>query len=130
MVASAYLAPTKVQLQMCPSERWELVGRTDGIRQMKRNAEVMLELAVYAQRWDKEEAIVITELIRRDASRVTRAVNVLRVHLFVNSTLESSTSAPFHLLEAAAAYFLLRRRLVGLYEKTRVDLVTQLCAAV
>jgi hypothetical protein len=125
-IADCYLHPGKDQLRIEPNEMWEIVGGLKGIEQLKQNARIMLDLAVFAERWNWEQGPVISEMIRRDATRLNRAV--IRLELAFVFHL-GFVRAPFHLQEATSSYYLIRGRLLGLYQMSHIALVPQLEAA-
>ena len=126
-IAGCYLQPDKDQLRVEPSTMWEMVGGLEGIARLKSNAAVMLELAVFAERWNGDEGPVISEMMRRDAVRLKSAVTrVQLVFLFHLGFLR----APFYLQEASASYYLMRGRLMGLYQNSHIGLVPRLEAAI
>ena len=125
-IAECYLHPDRHQLRIEPNEMWRLLGGLDGMNRLHRNANAILDLAVYAQRWDDAEGPVIAEMIRRDAVRVQSAVTRVQLTFVLGMGF---VQAPFHVQEAAAAYFLMRSRLLGMYENCHVALVPRLAAA-
>ena len=126
LIAEIYLHPNKDQLRIEPEEMWQLVGGLKGIRRLRANAQVMLNLAVFAQRWNREQSPIIAEMIRRDAVRLNRAA--FRIQLILLFHL-GFMRAPFHLLEAASAYYLIRGRLLSLYRASHIGLMPHLEAA-
>ena len=68
-VAECYLNPNRNQLRIETDEMWRLLGGLEGINRLQKNADAMLDLAIYAQRWNDTEGPVIAEMIRRDALR-------------------------------------------------------------
>jgi hypothetical protein len=125
-VAECYLQPGKDQLCLEPNHMWDMVGGLEGIRRLKANAQVMLDLAVFAESWNAEQGPVISEMIRRDAIRINKAV--LRIQLSLLFRI-SFVRAPFHLQEAASSYYLIRGRLLGLYHNSHIGLLPRLEAA-
>lgn len=126
LIAECYLLPDKHQLRIEPNEMWHLLGGLEGINRLDRNAQAMLDLAVYAQRWNDTEGAVISEMIRRDAARVRSAVWRIQFTFLLGFGF---VKAPFHVQEAAATYYLMRSRLLGLYENCHVALVPRLAEA-
>ena len=125
-IAECYLRPDRNQLRIEPNEMWTLLGGLEGMARLRKNAAAMLELAVWAERWNDTEGPVVTEMIRRDAVRVRRSV--MRVQLgFLFGV--GFLRAPFHVQEAAATYYLMRSRLLGVYENCHAGLVPRLEAA-
>lgn len=112
-VASAYLDPKKNQIEREPGEMFELLGCAEGLHAMAVNATVILQLAGYATRWNPVEAAVVTEMIRNDACRLQKAVRAIEREM---SRKLVAQRAPFRMMEAAAAYHLMTRRLLMLYQ--------------
>ncbi len=125
LIADCYLHPDKDQLRMEPPLMWQLIGEDKGLRSIAVNTALILELAVYAQRWSLEEGVVVSEMIRRDALRVKAAVRSIRWSFLIHG---SSVEAPFHLQEAVSSYCLMRSRLLGLYHSSHVALLPRLTA--
>jgi hypothetical protein len=116
VVAQDYLDPRDSQIKLEPRELWKLVGGYEGLRRMRSNADLMLALAAHAQDWNFDEATIVAERMRLDASRLRRAL--LRIELgslpyFVLRRFW--LRIPIQVQEAAAAYYLMRQRLLSLY---------------
>ncbi len=127
IIADCYLSPNKNQLRLEPNDMWDMLGGLEGIVRMKENAARMLDLAVYAERWNFEEARIVSEMIRRDAVRLNSAV--LRIQLGMWLHLDFAR-VPFHMQEATASYYLIRQRLLGIYQSTHIGLLNGLQATV
>jgi hypothetical protein len=125
-IAECYLQPDKDQLSIEPGEMWVIVGGLQGISRLQANAAAMLDLAVFAERWDDAHGRVVSEMIRRDAVRLNKAVRRLELAYFFRFAL---IRAPFHIQEAAATYYLIRSRLLALYQNCHIGLLPQLEAA-
>jgi len=54
---------------------------------MRENAEIMLALAAYAQRWNFEEAVIVTERMRLDAASLRRAIRRVELGMIPVSLL-------------------------------------------
>lgn len=125
-ISEVYLHPGAKQLRIEPWQMWEAVGGIAGIGRLLANANAMLDLARYAERWNDENGRVISEMMRRDATRVKRAV--LRVQcawILQHGMLRS----PFHLQEAISSYCLMRGRLLGMYADAHEGLLPRLAEA-
>ncbi|MEO8736764.1 MAG: hypothetical protein ABI380_09515 [Edaphobacter sp.] len=125
-IAECYLQPDKNQLSIEPSEMWAIVGGLQGISRLQANAAAMLDLAVFAERWDDVQGRVVSEMIRRDAVRLNNAVRRLELAYFFQFAF---IRAPFYIQEAAATYYLIRSRLLGLYENCHAGLYPRLAEA-
>ena len=113
-IANMFLNPTKDQLRLEPPTMWRMIGGFKGMQQMRRNADAMLQLCVYAERWDFKGA-VISEMIRLDAINLNKAIT--RVERSVMFGL-GKVRSHFAIMEVAAHYELMRRRVLGQYERT------------
>lgn len=130
-VALDYLNPPKHQTAIQPRELWKLVGAYDGLRRMRTNANLMLVLAAHAAHWNFEEATIVGERMRRDALRLRRAVWRIEVgFLPITIFRHFYVGTPFHIQEAAAAYFLMRQRLLRLYASTHMGRYPALAAVI
>jgi hypothetical protein len=115
-VARDYLRPEPGQTEIQPRVIWKLVGNYHGLRKMRANADLMLVLAAHAQHWNFGEATIVAERMRRDSIRLKRAVLRIELGFLPLSLLRRFQLAiPFHVQEAAAAYYLMRERLLALY---------------
>ncbi len=126
-VAESFLSPSKSQLRLEPIVMWEYVGRREGLNVLNANADVILDLAAFAARWDDVEGRVVAKMIRHDGVRLKRAVRIIKLIMFCGIF---RNLAPLKLQEAAAHYHLMRRRLLGLYETANTDLYPRLAEAV
>ena len=125
-IAKAYLEPRGNQLELQPQAMWRLLGGADGLPRLRRNADVMLDLAVFVQRWNFEDATVVAEIMRRDAARLQKAINQIEMAMLLR---RGSMRIPFYIHEASAAYYLMRQRLLALYETSHAGLLPRLSAA-
>jgi hypothetical protein len=125
-IAKAYLDPRGNQLELQPQAMWRLLGGTDGLPRLRRNAQVMLDLAVFVQRWNFEDATVVAEIMRRDAARLQKAITQIEMAMLLR---RQSLRIPFYIHEASAAYYLMRQRLLALYETSHVGLLPRLTQA-
>ncbi len=123
IVALDHLNPGRDQLKLEPAEIWALVGGTEGLRRMEVNADLMVSLAAYVRRWNYEEAVIVAERIRHDAVQLKQALRKLR-----RASLSASNQikAPFYIHQAAAAYYLMTKRLINLYKANQYMLYPRL----
>jgi len=129
-VATDYLTPRRGQIDMEPKEIWESLGGYEGLKRMRENAEIMLALAAYAQRWNFEEAVIVTERMRLDAASLRRAVRHVEIGMVPASLLRHfRLTLPLHAQEASSAYYLMRQRLLALYETSHISRYPTLAAA-
>lgn len=115
-VALDYLNPQQNQTAIQPRAIWNLVGDYEGLRRMRSNADLMLALAAHARHWNFEEAAIVGERMRRDGLRLRRALLKIEAGFLPFSFLRKFyVRTPFQIQEAAAAYYLMRQRLLALY---------------
>jgi len=134
VVARDFLEPSHNQLKLEPEQLWQLIGGWEGLNRMRRNAEIMLALAAYTQRWNFDEGVIVTERMRRDALKLRRAVQQLKLHLIPRFLLVLPArirfNFPFEVHEVASSYYLMRQRLLALYETSHAGLYPVLAASV
>lgn len=129
-IAIDYLTPQCNQIDLEPKEIWEFLGGYQGLRKMRENAETMLALAAYAQRWNFAEAVIVTERMRLDAATLRRAVRHVELGLIPSKLLlRYQMTLPLHAQEAASAYYLMRQRLLALYGTSHAGLYPKLATA-
>lgn len=126
MVALDHLEPQKNQLRLEPDEIWGLVGGKEGLRRMERNADLMIALAAYVRNWNHDQAIIVAERIRHDSVQLKRAVRHIRWNLHMR---RGQLRIPFYVHQAAAAYYLMTKRLLSLYESNQFMLYPVLAEA-
>ncbi len=125
-VALEYLHPTKGQLGLETDDLWHLVGGVDGLAQMRENATTLLAIAGYAQQWNFQESVIVAERMRHDALTLRKATFKIALGIFLNY---GSARGPFYVQEAASAYYLMRARLLALYETSHAGRYPALSAA-
>lgn len=125
-IAEVYLRPGSKQLRIEPWEMWRDVGGLEGLSRLYGNADAMLDLAWYAERWNDENGRVITEMMRRDAARMKRAIVRVAASFLVQI---GNARMAFYLQEAIASYCLMRGRLLGMYEDAHAGLLPRLSEA-
>jgi hypothetical protein len=126
-VARDYLDPQEGQIALEPTDMWLMLGGREGLRRMRQNAKVMLLLAAHAQQWNFDEGVIVTERIRRDALRLQAAIRQIEMALMLHRVMRrSATLIPFHLHEAASSYYLMRQRLLALYQTSHAGLYPRL----
>lgn len=125
-VALDYLHPGKGQLRIETSELWVMIGGDEGVRRMHANATILIALAGYAQRWNPVESSIVTERMRRDGVTMRRAALQLSLGFFDR---RGNVRGPFNVQEVASAYYLMRQRLLALYETSHAGRYPQLAAS-
>ncbi len=126
-VALDYLQPRKDQLRIETAEMWLMIGEAEGVRRMYANAGILIALAGYAQRWNPTESVIVAERMRRDGLTLRRAA--LKLSLSV-VTSHHTIHGPFNVQEAASSYYLMRQRLLALYETSHAGRYPQLAAVI
>jgi hypothetical protein len=126
IVALDNLQPKANQMQLEPEHLWGLIGGTDGLRRMRQNADLLIALAAYVQRWNFEEGVIVTERMRHDAVQLKRAIFRIRFDMMIR---RSQVRAPFYIHQAASSYYLMTRRLMALYETSHAGLLPRLAEA-
>lgn len=125
-VALNHLMPTKDQLQLEPETMWNLLGGLEGLLRMRDNGRILIALAAYVERWNFDESVIIAERMRRDGLQLRRAVFHVMVQTFLG---RRGIRMPFYLLEAASSYYLMKQRLLALYEMNHTGLYPRLAQA-
>lgn len=129
-VATDYLTPRRGQIDLEPDKIWECLGGYEGLRKMRENANIMLALAAWAQQWNFEEAVIVTERMRHDAALLRRAVRRVELGMIPSQLLQRFRfTLPLHAQEASSAYYLMRQRLLSLYETSHVSRYPVLAAS-
>ena len=105
-----------------PSQLWKLIGGLEGLEVLKKNSEVLIDLAFYLQQW-YPEAIVIAERLRLDARELGWHVARLKGAAEKGNL---QVSFPFYAQRAVATYYLMTRRLLSLYEAGNFPLLVDL----
>jgi len=123
MVALNHLAPSKNQLDLQPEAMWKLVGGLEGLQHMRENGRILIALASYVERWNFDEGVIIAERMRRDGLQLRRSV--ARIMLETSLGMKH-IRIPFYLHEAASSYYLMRQRLLVLYETNHAGLYPRL----
>lgn len=126
-LALDHLNPSTDQIEIEPFEMWMMIGGVEGLVKMQHNAEIICALAAYAVRWNFDEAVIVTERIRREALTIRRAIAKATRYGFVEPV--KRVHAPFHLYEVAVAYHLMRTRVLTLYQASHAGLYPQLAAS-
>jgi len=127
-VASDFLVPDsrhvdpRNDLHLQPEDIWDLTGGVEGIELMERNAQVLIDLAYYVQRWNAE-AVTVAEQLRLDAVEISRQLRLLKKSLKKG---RSEPRVPVYMQRAAASYYLMTRRLLALCEASHSGLLPSL----
>jgi hypothetical protein len=120
-VAIDYLTPRRGQIDIEAKKIWDSVGGFEGLKRMRENADIMLALAAYAQRWNFEESVIVTERMRLDAASLRRAVRRVELGMLPAMLVPRFRfTLPLYAQEASSSYYLMRQRLLALYETSHV----------
>jgi hypothetical protein len=122
-VAMNHLAPEKYQLTLQPEDMWNLLGGLEGLQRMRENGRILIALASYVERWNYEEGVIIAERMRRDGLQLRRSVTRIMLETFLGM---KQVRIPFYLHEAASSYYLMRQRLLVLYQTNHAGLYPRL----
>ena len=125
-ITENYLHPGSNQLRIEPWVMWKAVGGVSGVGRLWENADVMLDLARFAERWNDANGRVISEMMRRDAARVRKSLFYVQIAFLLQ---RGTVRSPFQLQEAISSYCLMRGRLLGMYEDTHVGRLQVLAQA-
>jgi hypothetical protein len=122
-VGDDYLNPGPNQIAMEPVDIWLGLGGMEGIQRMHKNARILVALAAYAERWNFTESVIVRERMRRDALQLRRAIFQITVRRLLHV---GQLRIPFHLHESVAAYHLMTKRLLMLYQNSHSGLYPRL----
>jgi hypothetical protein len=125
-LAVEYLNPGNPPMGIKPDDIWNMIGCAEGLSRMRANSDVLIALATYAQRWNLSEGAIVAEQMRRDGMALRRAV----VGIGLGMTCGYGKGrVPSYLHEAASAYYLMRLRLLTLYQSSHAGRYPTLAAA-
>ena len=97
------------------------IGGLKGLRRLEKNVDLMLRMAVFAERWDQHYAPVFAELLRRDAMELKRAIRSLKFSLLL-----CRTPGARNWKKAIASYMGVRARLFAIYREVHVGLLPEI----
>jgi|GEM_PF-713307 len=127
-VAGDMLEPTPDKMDLRSEVRldrtmtWNLIGGLEGLRIMKNNADVLIEVAFYLQQWSTE-AIEVTGHLRLSAQDIRREIRELKRALRRNA---GDVMIPLHVQRVAGAYYLMTCRVISLVEISNSAVLPQL----
>jgi hypothetical protein len=105
-----------------PSEIWALIGGLEGLKVMEANCAVLIDLAAYVQQ-RYPEALVVAEQLRLSAREIEW--NLKRLEGAAQTgKLESAFT--MYAQPAAAAYYLMTREILALYERGHLPMLADL----
>jgi hypothetical protein len=109
-----------------PEEIWEKVGGMDGLEILERNCSVLIDLACYVQRW-YPEAVVVAEQLRLSAREIEFHIGRLRA---ARATGKLEVVFSMYAPRAVATYYFMTRKLLSLYEKGNMEMLSALEKAI
>jgi hypothetical protein len=122
-VALDHLQPQGSQLLIEPEELWKLVGGFDGLKRMRQNADLIIQLAGHVRHWNFDESVVVAERIRQDTVMLKRALFKIQIQMLFSMR---KLHVPFYVHQAASAYYLMTRRVLALYQTNQFVLYPRL----
>jgi hypothetical protein len=125
-VAVEHLNPGNSHLGIKPDDIWNTIGGAEGLSRMRANSDVLIALATYAQRWNPDEGLVAAERMRRDGLALRRAVVGIGLAMTCGYGKRRVSS---YVHEAASSYYLMRLRLLALYQTSHSARYPSLAAA-
>jgi len=105
-----------------PSEIWKLVGGLEGLEVLEANCAVLIDLAFYVQQW-YPEALAVAEQLRLSAREIEWHVERLKG---AQRTGKLESAFPMYAQPAVAAYYLMTRRVLALYEEGNLAMLADL----
>jgi hypothetical protein len=104
--------------ELRPEEIWRLVGGLKGLEVLEQNSLVLIDIAFYVQQW-YPEAVIAAEELRQKAREIEWHVGRLRAARA--NELEGGFANDAQ--NTAAAYYLMTRRLLSLYQTGRLPML-------
>jgi hypothetical protein len=105
-----------------PSEIWKLVGGLKGLEVLEANCGVLVDLAFYVQQW-YPEAVAVAEQLRLSAREIEWHVGRLKS---AQETGKLEGAFSMYAQPAVAAYYLMTRRVLALYEEGNLAMLADL----
>ncbi len=105
---------------------WDLLGGMEGLELLERNCQVLVQLAMYVQRWHPE-ALVAAEQLRLNAREIEWHVGRLKGAAGTGN-LQSAFAT--YAQRAAATYYLMTRHVLELYEQANFPELDRLQQAI
>lgn len=127
-VALEHLRPGSSQLGMEAEELWKMIGGAKGLASMRANADVLIAIAAHAEQWSLlAEGQTVAARMRGDGLALRRAVVSISLGMTCGY---GKTRVSSYIHEAASAYYLMRLRLLALYQADHAARYPSLAAAV
>jgi hypothetical protein len=103
-------------LDLDPSQIWELIGGMDGLQVLEHNCAVLVDLVFYVQQW-YPEALAIAEQLRRNTREIEWHINRLK-SAEKNGRLD--TAFGDYAQRAVAIYYGMTRSVLSVYEQLNI----------
>jgi hypothetical protein len=101
---------------------WEMIGGLEGLKNLRSNSQVLIDLAAHLQR-RYPEALVVAEELRLDARELEWHVGRLEG---AAGTGNLEISFPFYAQRAVATYYRMTRQLLTLYAQKNLSMLADL----
>jgi hypothetical protein len=101
------------ELDLDPTQVWELVGGMKGLLILERNCAVLVDLVFYVQQW-YPEALAITEQMRQNAREIEWHISRLK-GAEKNGRLDEAFAD--YAQRAVATYYVMTRRVLTVYQQ-------------
>jgi len=116
-IALDHLQPGANQTHLEATDMWVMIGGLEGLERMRHNADLIIALAAHVRHWNFTEGVIVAERIRQDSILLKRALRRIEIEqLFVKLFDPKHLRSPFYVHQASSAYYLMRQRLLLLYE--------------
>jgi hypothetical protein len=119
---SGQLKKASRQVGLDRSRIWSMIGGLEGLKNLKINSQVLIELAARLQCWHPE-ALLVAEQLRLEARELEW--NIGRLEGAVH-TGNLEISFPFYAQRAIATYYRMTRQLLALYEQKNSPMLADL----
>ena len=114
-LAMDHLQPSAGSLTRSPAETYDLIGGSTGLASMESNIAVLLALVHYIHRCDPSHSTEVAHQMERDALALRRALIALGLNML---GMKSAVNGPACVNEAASSYYLMKERVLALYERS------------
>jgi hypothetical protein len=116
-IALDHLRPEGNQTKIEPGEMWIMVGGIEGLRRMRHNADLIIALAAYVRRWNYTEAVIVSERVRHDSFVLKQALFQIQLEILWQFLFHKrQMRSPFYIHQITSAYYLMRQRVLMLYQ--------------
>jgi hypothetical protein len=109
-----------------PEVIWNMLGGLKGLELLEQNCQVLVDLAMYVQRWHPE-ALVVAEQLRLNAREIEWHIGRLR-GAAQTGNLQAAFAA--YAQRAVTTYYMMTRHVLDLYEQAQFPELSQLKQAI